>query len=190
MDVTTPVRSKRENWRRASAGLYGNRLRSWDTLADLRASGWVGTVTVRTLLGGGGPCVYDVPADRVEAVLADLGLPEEAVCFNQGAVDSAVILQGEYLNDVVRVDGRTYDGALRFSTVKLKMRDALRAGERTAYGLAAREALRANMTPSSWADFEALLELYPGHVLEVSTYEGTLGDVPGRNTIVWEIRKY
>lgn len=189
MEVT-PVLSKRENWRRASAGLYGNRLRSWDTLEDLRASGWTGLVTVRTLLGGGGPCVYDVPVDRVEAVLADLGLPEAAVCFNQGAVDSTVRLQGEYLNDVVRVDGRTFDAALRFSTVKLKMRDALRAGERTVYGLAARLALRDAMTPSSWADFEALLEVYPGHVLEVSTYEGTLGDIPGRNAIVWEVRRY
>lgn len=49
----TLVLTKRANWRRVSAGLYGNRLRSWDTLADLRASGWDGLVTVRTLLGGG-----------------------------------------------------------------------------------------------------------------------------------------
>lgn len=185
-----PVLSKRENWRRASAGLYGNRLRSWDSLADLRASGWAGLVTVRTLLGGGGPCVYDVPAERAAAIVTSLGLPEGLVCFNEGAVDSTVALQGEYLNDVARVDGRTFDGVLRCSTVRLKMRDALRAGERTMCGLAARLALRDRMTPSSWADFEALLELYPGHVLEVSIYEGTLGDLPGRNAIVWEVRRY
>jgi hypothetical protein len=47
------------------------------------------------------------------------------------------------------------------------------------------------MTPSSWADFEALLELYPSHVLEVSVYAGTtVGDVPGRNAVVWEVRRY
>lgn len=188
--MNSPVLNKRENWRRATSGMYGNRLRSWDTLEDLRRSGWTGLVTVRTLVGGNGPCFYDVPANRVEAVLADLGLPEKAVCFNQGAVDSGIRLQGEYLNDVVRVGGRTFDGVLRFSTVKLKMRDALRAGERTVYGLAARLALRDAMTSSSWADFESLLEVYPAHVLEVSIYEGTLGDLPGRNSIIWEIRKY
>jgi hypothetical protein len=184
------VLTKRENWRRASLGMYGNRLRSWDSIEALRTSDWRGLVTVRTLLGGGGPCIYDMPVERAEKVSTSLGLPKAAVCFNQGAVDSTIRLQGEYLNDVVRVDGRTFDGVLRFSTVKLKMRDALRVEERTLCGLAARLALRDCMTPSSWADFEALLEIYPGHVLEVSTYEGTLGDLPGRNSIVWEIRKY
>jgi len=185
-----PVLTKRENLRRIELGLYGNRLRTWRTLGDLRASGWAGLVTIRTLMGGGGPCVYDVPALSVGFVVEALGLPERDVYFNQGAVDSSVIIQGEYLNDVVRVDGRTFDGVLLFSTVKLKMRDALRAESRTVYGLAGQTALRAEMTPSSWADFEALLELYPSHVLEVSVYAGTVGDVPGRNAVVWEVRRY
>lgn len=186
----TPVLDKRENWRRASAGLYGNRLRSWDSLAELRASDWTGLVTIRTLIGGGGPCVYDVPADRAGEVCEELGLPEAMLCFNEGADDSRVVVQGEYLNDALVLDGRTFVGALRFSTVRLKMRDALRAEERTAYGLAAHGVLRNAMTPSSWADFETLLEQYPGHVLEVSVYSGNIGSIPGRNALVWEIRRY
>lgn len=194
LDDPGSVKSKRENWQRASAGWYGNRLRSWDTLKDLRASGWDGLVTVRSLLGGGGPCVYDVGAEEVGDVLMDLmelmGRPESDFCFNEGASDGRVLYQGEYLNDVVEVDGRVYMGAFHFSTVQRKMRNALRESARTVYGLAALLALRSGLTPSSAADLEALIDAYPYHVFEVSVYSGTLGDLPGRNAIVWEIRQY
>lgn len=184
------VCSKRENWRLVSSGFYGNRLRSWNTLEELKVSGWTGLVSVRTMLGGGGPCVYDVPAERVSEVVVSLGVPEVMCCFNEGAVDSTVAIQGEYLNDIVRLDDYAFDGAFFFSRAKEKMRKALRTESQTRYGLMARELLRVFMTPSSWEDFEVLLEEYPGHVLEVSVYEGNVGDLPGRNTIVWEVRRY
>jgi len=46
------------------------------------------------------------------------------------------------------------------------------------------------MTPSSHDDWNELLERYPGHVLEVSIYDRCLGDLPNRNSLVWEVRKY
>jgi hypothetical protein len=46
------------------------------------------------------------------------------------------------------------------------------------------------MTPSSYADLEVLLERYPDHVFEISVWASCLGDTPGRNAIIWEIRRY
>jgi len=35
-----------------------------------------------------------------------------------------------------------------------------------------------------------LLDLYPDHVIEFSAAEVFVGDRPGRNAVVWEVRKY
>jgi hypothetical protein len=50
--------------------------------------------------------------------------------------------------------------------------------------------IREAMTPSSYDDWLMLIDRYPGHVLEVSIYDRCLGDVPGRNALVWEVRRY
>jgi len=50
--------------------------------------------------------------------------------------------------------------------------------------------LKLAMTPASHEDWNLLLERYPGHVLEVSVYDRCLGDTPGRNALVWEVREY
>jgi len=96
------------------------------------------------------------------------------------APDHRLIMNGEY-HDLY---------GFHFSRVKKPMRAALKEGGRFAEVPRARLMLRQAMTPSSWADFEALTELYPGHVIELSVYECTLGMLRGRNTIIWEVRKY
>jgi hypothetical protein len=58
------------------------------------------------------------------------------------------------------------------------------------FGLRAAIMLRAAMTPSSYEDWRVLLDQYPGHVLEVSVYDRCIGDTPGRNALVWEVRRY
>jgi hypothetical protein len=70
------------------------------------------------------------------------------------------------------------------------MRVALDLKKEVATGLVARELVRHFMTPSSHEDWLALLDRYQGHVFEVSIYDRCLGDVPGRNALVWEIRRY
>ena len=67
---------------------------------------------------------------------------------------------------------------------------ALGCGHTHSFGLRADMMVRGCMTPSSYSDWRELLDLYPGHVLEVSIWDSCIGDVPGRNAVVWEIRKY
>lgn len=186
----TVIRSKEQNFKLWTTGAYGNRLRAWRTVEAWRASEFAGAVSLRYLgAAGGGFCKYDVPPDEVKATLLEWsaeGADMAKVMVNESAPDEAIVLQGEYMNDVL--PGAVE--AFSYSRAKAKMRDALAHSRANATGPASRFLLRSAMTPSSWADFEALMELYPGHVLEVSVYSRCLGDLPGRNALVWEVRRY
>jgi hypothetical protein len=70
------------------------------------------------------------------------------------------------------------------------MRDALKLAPSVAQGLYSDVLIREAMTPSSYEDWKVLLDQYPGHVLEVSIFSRCLGDIPGRNALVWEVRRY
>jgi hypothetical protein len=67
------------------------------------------------------------------------------------------------------------------------MREALCNGAHE-NGYAARLLVKQNMDPSSYEDFLALLERFPGWVIELGIYDIDLGMIPGRNTIFWEVR--
>ena len=70
------------------------------------------------------------------------------------------------------------------------MRDAPATAPETAQRLRSDLLLKLAMTPASHDDWNLLLGQYPGHVLEVSIYDRCLGDTPGRNALVWEVRRY
>jgi hypothetical protein len=100
---------------------------------------------------------------------------------NEMAPDHALLLQGE----VTEVGWE-----LRYSTVPgLHMREAMLSPDR-AFGLAARLLLQRAMTPSSYSDLLALFDVFPEHVVEFSSYAVLLGDLKGRNTLIWEVRSY
>ena len=188
------ILTKKQNFRLWQSGAFGNKLRAWRTVSEWQASGFAGPVALRTLGVGGGPCIYDVllATDVVWWIDAWVrgGVPRETIMINEMAPDESIALQGEYLNDIYGpgIDARW--GYFLHSFVKSHMRDALRTKSRVVEGLAADLLIQSVMTPSSYDDWRLLLDEYPGHVLEVSIYDRCLGDVPGRNALVWEIRKY
>lgn len=183
------ILSKAENFRLWTSGAFGNRLRAWRSYEAWERSGFPGRVVLRYLGAGGGPCVYDVPRGEVFGELAALaydGWDVRRIMINEAAPDHAVALQGEFLD--LAPDGRS-DYFLH-SFVRAHMRPALARQRIVSTGLRTRALLRGCMTPSSYADFEAVLERCPGHVVELSVYRRCLGDVPGRNALVWEVRRY
>ncbi len=190
-----PVSSKSQNHRLWQSGAFGNKLRAWRTLSEWRQSGHAGMVALRTLLpwGGGGPCIYDLEPDSVESryrsLLAEVEAEHVVIC--EAAPAEVAILQGEFLNRVYdRGDGTFGWDYFYCSRARMQMRDSLRAEPRVVEGLASRLLIQDAMTPGSWQDFQVLLDRYPDHVLEVSIYDRCLGDVPGRNALVWEVRRY
>ena len=187
------VLSKPQNYRLWQGGAFGNKLRAWRTVAEWRESGFGGMVVLRTVMGGNGPCRYNLNPEEVDAVVDGwlaLGIPPDMIMVNEAAPDDDVILQGEYLNDIYEIDGEAGWGYFRYSRARAQMRDALAAAPEVAHRLRSDLLLELAMTPASHDDWSLLLERHPGHVLEVSIYDRCLGDTPGRNALVWEVRRY
>jgi hypothetical protein len=182
------VLGKRQNFRLWQGGHYGNKLRAWRNIDDLLDSGYPGPVTIRYLGDiGGGWCLYDVPTSRVAVELLSMisqGAEPELVMFNEGIPNRSIVLQGELWTGADRLYW------MRYSRVKLKMRDALAEKTEVSQGIKSLNLVKSAMSPSSWADFELLIERYPDHAIEFTVTSGTIGDTPGRNAVVWEIRRY
>jgi hypothetical protein len=67
---------------------------------------------------------------------------------------------------------------------------SLRSGWRESSGVVARHLLKDHLWPSDYDDVQELLDLYPGHVVELTAFSRAVGVVPGRNTAIWEVRNY
>ena len=191
LELTTKLQSHRL-WQ---SGAFGNKLRSWSTVDEWRESGHRGMVVLRMREGrGAGRCSYNVSPVLVQPALEQFvqsGVSLDAVMINEAAPDEHVVLQGEYLNDVVPdSSGEALWGYFFHSRHRSHMRDALREAPEETRGLSTDLMLRQVMTIASHEDWLALLERWPGHVLEVSVYDRCLGDLPNRNALVWEVRRY
>lgn len=170
--TTTAPQTKADFYARYQRGEFGNRPRTWSDSEALRASGYDGSVTVRSKEAGG-KCRYRVPAR--EAVAMD-------GTFNESMPDDLLLIQGE----VVRTEAGLQ---LSYSTVTgLTMREAMRSPIRAA-GIAAEMLLRRYLWPASRDDLMELLETYDA-VVEFGAYSCAVGDCPRRNTVVWEVRNY
>lgn len=79
---------------------------------------------------------------------------------------------------------------LFYTTVAKPMRDALRERSHQVSGIIAVSLLRYYLCPNSYDWLQVLLDRYPAHVVEFSTYSTEWGTVPGYNTVFWEVRNY
>lgn len=193
--VCEPILSKKENYRLWQGGAFGNKLRAWRSVEEWRASCFPGEVVLRVLgsFVGERPCLYNLQPSQVEGAVAgwrSLGISRDNIMVNEAAPDEKVILQGEYRNSICVVGEEIFWGAFHYSRAQVQMRDALLAAPESSRSLRSDLLLRIAMTPSSYDDWLLLLARYPDHVLEVSVYDCCLGDCPGRNALIWEVRKY
>ena len=179
---------KEQNYDLWTSGAFGNRFRAWRTYEEYLASGFGGRVVLRYLGDAGGKwCRYNLPPDEVAQTIqkcVQSGADPALMMFNEAAPDHCVVLQGELWNGG---DNWNY---FYHSFARAQMRAALTAAPKESWGLRTAMLLRSHMTPSSYADLEVLRERYPDHVLEISIFACCVGDTPGRNTVVWEVRRY
>lgn len=184
-----PVLTKRQNFALWSSGAFGNKLRCWHPFDAWARSDFEGLVVLRELnpLGGGGRCVYDLRPDEAYWCAAQweaCGVPHESIMVNEAMPAHRVIVQGELWT------GGDREGYFLHSYARLHMRPALADQQWVTTGLATRLLLRRHMTEASYADLEVLIEQYPSHAIELTVCSGQVGDTPGRNTLVWEVRRY
>jgi hypothetical protein len=179
------ILTKRQNYILCHEGSYGNRVRQWDSIEAWAESGFDKPVAMRVALEvGGGPKAFHVPPCNVEIIAdlwSDCGVRRDQIRLSEMA-DGRRVLQGQYANDFTGEFLHTFETG--------PMPEALARSHAYAFGLRSKLLLQAHMTPSSYADLEVLFERYPNHVFEISVWASCLGDTPGRNAIIWEVRRY
>jgi hypothetical protein len=176
------VYSKRNFVERFQRNEFGNRGPVWDTLAEFLKSGYKGLIHIRCREAGGAT-YYDIPDKQVERVWSRVVDEPTRWYLAAMAPTPKTLFQGEV---TVGTDGV----CLLFTTVAKPMRDALADSCKQVQGIIAVSLLRYYLCPSSYDWLVELLDNYPGHVVEFSTYSTHWGTIPNRNTIFWEVRKY
>lgn len=178
------IRTKTEFVQLWRAGALGNRLRSWARLED--AADYDGLFSIRDGRPSSNLCRYNVPRDGIDQALEEMRAQGgRGLYFGEMAPDHRLTIQGEYLDG--EQHGQVFNRSLTYSTEQTQMK---RVKEWTHVdGAAALAILRSYLDGNSYDDLLTLQSMYPDHVIEFSAYECCLGDIPGRNTIIWEIRR-
>jgi hypothetical protein len=182
-----PVNSKIDFSKRYKKGEFGNASPTWNTLQDFMRSGYdKGPVHLRNRIAGG-PTWYDVPCDKVFEMwdyVLNLGVTSDQLYISAMAPTERTVLQGEVI--------QSNRGGLDFhySTLAKTMRESLREKSHYVSGEIARRIIQSELCPRSYDWLQILLERYPFHVVEFSTYAVEWGTIPGFNTVFWEVRNY
>lgn len=166
-------------------GLFGNHFRMFGSLDEAEASGgWVGLRYVGDRPGA--PCIPRVQADTVRYVVQGMALHGWQVdrwAFVEVALEEDIMLQGELMQSLRYLE-------LTYSQACMPMRAAFKVDQRFAHGLEAVHLLKRHMDAGSYEDITQLLVDYPDHIVEFTTYRTDHGCFPGRNSVVWELRRY
>ncbi len=166
--------SKQEFYGRYRLREFGNMPSSWESKDSLRESGFSGTVTARPKIAGG-KCLYCL------SVAEAIDLDWDAF-YNESMPDDFLRIQGAVYRGEsgIEMDYSLHPG--------MTMRDAMRK-PLNASGSPVRLILESLLFPASCDDVFELLELYDG-VVEFGAYSRTVGYLPNRNTVIWEVRNY
>ena len=179
------LKNKVDSYAIYQQGGFGNKLRTWSDYEEFAQTDFNGLVCLRYKEPASHYCRYNVPAAEVPDMIANLvkqGADYRKLVISEMAPDDDLLFQGEVMRSP-----NYYN--FFYSREPLPMREALKRGVQI-QGLAVVQMFREGMSPSSFEDFQALMDLYPDSVVELSVYSKDIGFIPGRNTIVWEVRNY
>lgn len=181
-----PVLTKADFVRRYEAGEFGNAAPTWLTFGGWAESGYEGQMHIRNRITGG-PTYYDIHPYGVGSAWNKLTrkqkIPESSLYLSAMAPTSLTAIQGEVIRYSLGLD-------LRYTRRRVPMREALRKEQHRVTGIVAKIILEHELCSKSYDWMTYLLEAYPEHVIEFSTYGRCWGTLPGYNTVFWEVRKY
>jgi len=186
MTKPKPVLTKRDFVRRYAKGEFGNASPTWNTIGEFTRADPRGELFHIRNRVADGPTWYNKTKLGVFATWAHLkltGVPTDSLYISAMAPTHKTLFQGE-----VRQSEKYLD--LRYSTVVATMREALAKQQYHTNGIMAVWALKYYLCPNSYEWMHYLLDSYPSHVIEFSTYSVNWGTLPNYNTVFWEVRKY
>lgn len=185
-----PVLSKRDFVKRYQIGEFGNCSPTWDTYEewmkdrDRYANSQLYHIRNRVK---GGDTWYNVHKHAMmwrwdEAISS--GLKASDLYISAMAPHKDNLIQGEVMQDEKGL--QLYASRV----IGLPMREALLDNPFSIGGVNASQMLKTLMCPNSWDWLNVLLDRYPGHVVEFSTFSRFWGTLPRHNTCYWEVRLY
>lgn len=176
-----PVLTKCDFYKRFSAGEFGNRGPIWKTPEELLDANYRGKVHLRNKTVGGATH-YNLEVSAAIEQWKTQSKLQDFICAGM-APHHCNLIQGE----VALLPEIT----LRYSSAPdVPMREALALGEKHQSGIIALLTLKYYLCPNSYDWLHVLLERYPGHVVEFSSFSCNWGTLPHYNTVFWEIRAY
>jgi len=190
---TGKIRSKEAFFILYNHGLLGNRPKIFKNLTAAMSSDWDGTFTIRVAIPGW-KGMYEVKKEdlaRSVELLCAQGVSEDKISFNQSMPDGELLLQGEII-DITDDESRGLKSGihLTYTHVKKPMKEALKEKTLHAHGPDVIRLLRRFLNEKSQRELQDLVNSFPNHAIEFSTYGVEVGDKPGRNTVFWEVRMY
>lgn len=179
------ITSKRQFYDLWQAGVLGNRPRTWECIEEAITFGATRIGFREIGKAGGGK--FELAESQPDALRIAKEWDREGRRYNLdgGVPNDRVQLQGEVCRTIRGLEGFL---AIRSGT---HIRAALAAGLFKSYGSILTHAFLAHyMDASSRDDVDALLELFPDAAIEFACFPINVGVIPGRNTIIWEVRDY
>lgn len=181
--MMSPVKSKSDFVRRYKRGEFGNRAPTWNNVGDFLdfyRYEWPPEEQLFHLRNreAGGSTLYNCSFETIKNahLSSDRNWYVSAM-----APDQHLTLQGEIKRGTLGLE-------LRYSQVKLPMRDALKKEEHTVSGLRSKLLVASHMNPLSYDWLQELLDNYPNHIIEFASFSVEWGNLPGYNTVFWEVR--
>ena len=174
-------------------------MRQWDTRLEIIESGFNGRLMLR-FRKAEGPVQKDLTVGQAIAAterLVNRGKWRyEDIYYNEvlESQDVLVAIQGELMRNAGEYWARSgqFGLHLTYSALPMRMREAMRSNPQLALKLEAKMLLQRHLDPYSYDEIMELLDLYPRHIVEFTCCKRPVGSMAhrGRNTIVWEVRKY
>ena len=186
-----PITCKYDYYTRLARGAFGNVLRTWPSREAWEESGFDGLMGLRYNSPlPRCPFVTSIPANRILVhyhLWLNAGWEPGRIIFCEAAPHDRNLLQGEVRRCApagLYLDYSTQTG--------LDMRAAMRdeAGWQHTEGLKARQILQWGLNAQSYADIMELLNIWDDHTVEFSAFNTLVGELPGRNACIWEVRYY
>lgn len=180
------IRSKAEFYKLWQAGVLGNRTQLFTTLKQAMDSG-APTVGFREIgRAGGGMWERSDTRQQIPEIHARWLATGRPFIMDDGVPNNRSTMQGEIC--------RTHEGLQGYIATGyalLPMRRTMAAGLHKHYSrLEVRLLQQRYMDPSSREDIDALLDIYPDATVEFTCFDVNVGNIPNRNTMIWEVRNY
>lgn len=189
------IRSKREFYKLWEAGCLGNRTQIFHSIdAALRAVPSGDGIGFRQIGQPNGAAGAWEKASSVTTALeidARWRAAGRRYIMDDGFPNHRTTMQGEICRTVEGLYGfiavAEFCGRVGLPPMRISMANGMHGHF---YRAQVRALMQIYMDPASQDDVDALLELYPNATIEFASADVCVGNIPGRNTIIWEVRNY